>query len=268
MHIPSALMHLRLNLLLACCVVVLLAADAPPTPLDEPVTEIADSGSQLDKPEEAAEPEFEEASPLNPEVGETTLLKPQVDELFPPAGSPDPTPYGTANVQYMVTNQMRARLDELGYDSAEIDSLKADRAAAIIARGIARPRKGVPSTWNSPPPRKGVPAAWNSPRPRKGVPAAWNSPRATPMRGLMTRVIRPVKVFAPSNGGAALLGSIIATLAVYAFRMAGDNGKPILPPLARQASTSSDDFVPSDARYWIDRVIDDTISRVKLALKR
>eukprot|EP00966_Prymnesium_polylepis_P133121 3076750-Prymnesium_polylepis.1 len=43
---------------------------------------------------------------------------------------------------------MKAELAALGYEDAEIAALEPERAAAIIARGIARPGKGVPQKWN------------------------------------------------------------------------------------------------------------------------
>ena len=53
-----------------------------------------------------------------------------------------------ASVQWIITNQMKAQLGELGYTAADISKLAPDRAAAIIDRKIRRPAQGVPAEWN------------------------------------------------------------------------------------------------------------------------
>ncbi|KAL3901013.1 MAG: hypothetical protein SGPRY_012352, partial [Prymnesium sp.] len=52
-----------------------------------------------------------------------------------------------ASVQFMITNQMKERLQALGYASEEIAALHPERASAIVSRGIVRPKMGVPASW-------------------------------------------------------------------------------------------------------------------------
>jgi hypothetical protein len=166
-----------------------------------------------------------------------------VEDSPPPAADQEPAEPEdeSASMQFMVTNEMRAQLEKLGYKSAEIDELNAERAAAIIARNIAKPRAGVPPTWN-------------------------RQARVKPLRGLMGR-ITPGKM--TSGGGAALAGSLVAAIGALAVGMLGRGVKPApLPILEEVIATPDDGFVPSDASMWLDRLIDDTILRIKLALKR
>ena len=66
----------------------------------------------------------------------------------PAAAQPDAR---TAKVQFVITQDMRARLLELGYGEADLGtrpaSLTAERAAAIIQAGIRRPARELPSHW-------------------------------------------------------------------------------------------------------------------------
>lgn len=66
------------------------------------------------------------------------------------AQSPMPSstaPAGAASVQFMITNQMKLQLRELGYSDIEIRSLAPERARAIITHGLRRSSKGVPKKW-------------------------------------------------------------------------------------------------------------------------
>ena len=66
----------------------------------------------------------------------------------PAAAQPDAR---TAKVQFVITQDMRARLLELGYGEADLGtrpaSLTAERAAAIIQAGIRRPARELPRHW-------------------------------------------------------------------------------------------------------------------------
>ena len=61
-------------------------------------------------------------------------------------------------MQFMITQEMRASLHELGYRDEDIDDLVPERAAAIIDNRIPCPSQGVPSSWKRgyTPSRKGA----------------------------------------------------------------------------------------------------------------
>lgn len=237
---------------LICIVGVLFASEISCSPSSEPNEGVAVSESPIDDADGAATDANKAADKEPPEgftaadaLPNTSSPASDEDDTLSAEPSSDAGGDGAARMQYMVTKKMRAQLDELGYESAEIDALNAERAAAIIARGISRPSRGVPPAWNS-------------------------RARVRPFRGVMRRIGDPVKVLVTSQtSSVTLLASLVAALAAYTMRFVGRNVKPDMLPLQAKTSMSRfDGFVPSDADMWLDRVIDDTISRIKLALKR
>ena len=54
---------------------------------------------------------------------------------------------GSASVQFMITQQMKQELRELGYTESDISSLSPERARAILDNQITRPQQGMPSSW-------------------------------------------------------------------------------------------------------------------------
>ena len=57
-----------------------------------------------------------------------------------------------AQVQFVITNAMRAELTRLGYSEADMDerspaALTAERAKAIVDYGIRRPTRELPRSW-------------------------------------------------------------------------------------------------------------------------
>lgn len=78
----------------------------------------------------------------------------EMDEAFvPPDDEEESSP--TANMQFMITNQMRYTLEnELGYLSDEVDEMEPQIAAVVISRSLARPAKGMPASWRRPDPSR------------------------------------------------------------------------------------------------------------------
>lgn len=151
----------KLGSLIALLALMALANSAQALPLDGPVQSgESDSGSSLavpdstgtetaSAPQEATEapdadiaPAAEEASV---QTGDDAAFEAEETSVRPDT-APAP-PAQDAGVQFMVTNKMKAQLEALGYLEEEIAQLQPERAAAIIARSIARPSRGVPKTW-------------------------------------------------------------------------------------------------------------------------
>lgn len=62
----------------------------------------------------------------------------------PSSRSPNPS----NEIQFMITHSMRLKLqDDLGYLPEEVDDMEPQIAAVVIEKELARPSKGMPSSW-------------------------------------------------------------------------------------------------------------------------
>lgn len=104
-----------------------------------------DTASQADTTSTASEPATLSESQALPKPAETARTAPRR------AAAAQPKADGRAKVQLVITHAMRARLLELGYREADLDSrpasLTPERAAAIIEAGIRRPARELPRHW-------------------------------------------------------------------------------------------------------------------------
>ena len=67
--------------------------------------------------------------------------RPKVLESVARAAAESLTEGNAAEIQFMITQNMRAKLADLGYTSAEVDAMEPSRAAAIIERGTPNSRQ-------------------------------------------------------------------------------------------------------------------------------
>lgn len=67
--------------------------------------------------------------------------RPKVLESVARAAAESLTEGSAAEIQFMITQNMRAKLADLGYTSAEVDAMEPSRAAAIIERGTPNSRQ-------------------------------------------------------------------------------------------------------------------------------
>ena len=216
----------RVGLLLVALLALALANEEPNSPgVATPDTAAAEETSEAASAEsiqveaaaeEAAEGEDAETEPTEPLAAEATESS------------------EGASVQFVVTQKMRTQLSELGYSQADISGLNAERAAAIISRGISKPRQGVPSDWNR---GKGKPS-----RPAAG-------------RSLLAAVGKQQMVAG---------GAVLASLLGVGFKLALGKAAPAQPltipvPEVEEAVL---DVVDSD-ELWLDRQIDKLILFLK-----
>ena len=137
---------MRSYLLLA----LVVAASWGSTAALEPDTTAADNVDGADGAEGSADDGVAEAVE---DIAES-IPEEAIDEPAEPAAEAKAA--GKASVQWTITQKMQAQLTKLGYNEADIASLDADRAAAIIRRSIAKPGSGVPRSWNRSGSRKAV----------------------------------------------------------------------------------------------------------------
>jgi len=89
--------------------------------------------------------EEEEIADADDEADITDAAEAAAEGTSPTPAAPSTS--DTAQVQFMVTRRMQARLAQLGYSQSESEVLAPERAAAIIERSIRRPAGGVPAAW-------------------------------------------------------------------------------------------------------------------------
>ena len=83
------------------------------------------------------------------EVYETDFV-PEIDNKAAEMNIPDPEP--SSGIQFMITQRMRRVLeDELGYLPSEVTAMEPQIAAVVIERGLVRPSKGMPASWQKQP---------------------------------------------------------------------------------------------------------------------
>ena len=147
---------------------------------------------------------------------------------------------------------MRAALAGLGYTEAEVDALDPQRAKAIIDKGIARPSRGVPRSWN------------------KGARGQARGPL-----GLCHSVLSPVRKAVGSVPGGPAVGALVLAGAVAAATSRGGLFsvgaaapklrkalRPVQPAPAPVAAPEEVDAVwvdeaeHSTEELWLDRQID------------
>jgi len=121
----------------------LLAIVAVAHGVDEPAAEVPEPAAEGEE-----EVEVESAAAAAGEEAEAEALPAAEEEEVAVEEEAATARAGAASVQWVVTAKMKAQLTKLGYSSAEIGQLDAERAAAIIRRSISRPSKGVPAGWN------------------------------------------------------------------------------------------------------------------------
>jgi len=155
-----------------------------------------------------------------------------------------------ASVQFVVTAKMRAKLTELGYGDAEISDLSAERAAAIISRGIRCPKAGVPASWN-----RGGPRSASGGSPIKAF------------RGIVAKPLKAVGVPDAAVAPALLvLGGLAAALSLGLGPFGG--GAVAVAVSEALAEPMPEEAAPKPSRgnendLWLDRQIDKVIDALK-----
>jgi len=238
-------------LLLAAVLALSLAQETPPAsppaaPEEEPELEATEAVVDDSIEEDAEEPgELDEPEPPPPTP--TPPPTPPPPTLPKPSPSPATSTRGSASVQFMVTAEMKAKLLELGYTEADIESLQPERARVIVERGLKRTSTN-PASWTRQAKRDGpVVPAWRRLKTPTGAAGLAVSALAT--LAVASLSSRPQPNFALAPRGKIGKAASVQPVKVRAAKARAAAVAPLPPP---PPSTDSD--------LWLDRQIDKLVA--------
>ena len=197
--------------------------------------------------ETADEDDADEATDDEDAAGPTEALDAPGEAA--PAASSGGSSRDTAEVQFMITNKMKAQLSELGYTDDETEQLAPERARAIIEKSIRRPRAGVPAAWN------------------RGA-------KKPPMLGRQLLAIRSrgaaLVSKAKAKGGLAGLVCLVgagATAAAVLSKQGGVSAESVARTV-EEILDDADDETPQEEGLWLDRQYDKLVAALKRMLTK